>query len=141
MPILQVVGEGFVDVPAIASFIRTMVSGVGSIDVVLFVVALDDGPMPQTLEHLHILELLGVTKGFIIYTKSDRVSETRKAEVQKKGSRSGFFSFLANCREFFVSTKTGEGMEELKSFIDSNQSRSRPSADGLLRLAVDRSFA
>ena len=74
---------GFVDVPGHERFIRTMVSGVGSIDAVLFVVALDDGPMPQTLEHLHILELMGVTKGFIIYTKSDRVSEIRKAEVRK----------------------------------------------------------
>ena len=132
---------GFVDVPGHERFIRTMVSGVGSIDAVLFVVALDDGPMPQTLEHLHILELMGVTKGFIIYTKSDRVSETRKAEVQKRVQEVVSFSFLANCREFFVSTKTGEGMEELKSFIDSNKSRSRPSADGLFRLAVDRSFA
>ena len=98
---------GFVDVPGHERFIRTMVSGVGSIDAVLFVVALDDGPMPQTLEHLHILELMGVTKGFIIYTKSDRVSETRKAEVQKRVQEVVSFSFLANCREFFVSTKTG----------------------------------
>ena len=132
---------GFVDVPGHERFIRTMVSGVGSIDAVLFVVALDDGPMPQTLEHLHILELMGVTKGVIIYTKSDRVTEIRKAQVRRRVQEVVSYSFLANCREFFVSTKTGEGMEELKSFIDSNQSLSRPNVNRLFRLAVDRSFA
>src|SRR5450631_1458432 len=74
---------GFVDVPGHERFIRNMLAGVACIDMVLLVVAADDGPMPQTLEHLAILELLGVRRGAVALTKIDRVSAERAAEVER----------------------------------------------------------
>ena len=72
---------GFIDVPGHERFIRNMLCGVAGIDFVLFIVAADDGPMPQTREHLAILDLLGVRRGAVALTKIDRVSEERAAEV------------------------------------------------------------
>ena len=63
---------GFIDVPGHERFIRTMVAGVSGIDVVLFVIAADDGPMPQTAEHLAILDLLDVRRGVVALSKIDR---------------------------------------------------------------------
>lgn len=65
---------GFVDVPGHERFIRNMLAGVAAIDVTMLVVAADDGPMPQTLEHLRILSALGVARGVVALTKADRVS-------------------------------------------------------------------
>ncbi|MCG8692594.1 MAG: GTP-binding protein, partial [Minwuiales bacterium] len=64
---------GFVDVPGHEKFVRNMLAGVGSIDFALLIVAADDGPMPQTEEHLAILDLLGVSVGAVALTKIDRV--------------------------------------------------------------------
>src|SRR5918911_733995 len=74
---------GFVDVPGHERFIRNMLAGVCGIDFALLVVAADDGIMPQTLEHLHILDLLHVKRGAAIITKMDRVDEPRIAEVRQ----------------------------------------------------------
>jgi selenocysteine-specific elongation factor len=72
---------GFVDVPGHERFIHNMLAGATGIDFVLLVVAADDGPMPQTLEHLHILDLLGLNQGIVALTKADLVSPERLAEV------------------------------------------------------------
>ncbi len=73
---------GFVDVPGHERLVHTMVAGAGGIDYALLVIAADDGVMPQTREHLAILELLGITRGAIALTKIDRVDDARIGEVQ-----------------------------------------------------------
>ena len=73
---------GFVDVPGHERLVHTMVAGVGGIDYALLVIAADDGVMPQTREHLAILELLGITRGAIALTKIDRVDDARIGEVK-----------------------------------------------------------
>ncbi len=73
---------GFVDVPGHERLVHTMVAGVGGIDFAMLVIAADDGVMPQTREHLAILELLGITRGAVALTKIDRVDEARIREVK-----------------------------------------------------------
>ena len=73
---------GFVDVPGHERFVHTMVAGATGIDVALLVVAADDGVMPQTREHLAILQLLGVDRGAVALTKIDRVDAARIARVE-----------------------------------------------------------
>lgn len=75
---------GFVEVPGHERFIRNMLAGVIGVDCALLVVAADDGPMPQTIEHLAILDLLGITRGAVALTKIDCVSQSRVAEVNQK---------------------------------------------------------
>ena len=74
---------GFVDVPGHERFIRNMLAGVCGIDYVMLIVAADDGVMPQTVEHLHIVDLLHVARGIAVITKTDRCSATRVAEVEE----------------------------------------------------------
>src|SRR6202163_2164363 len=73
---------GFVDVPGHERLVHTMVAGAGGIDFAMLVIAADDGVMPQTREHLAILQLLGITHGVIALTKIDRVDDARIQEVQ-----------------------------------------------------------
>ena len=75
---------GFVDVPGHERFIRNMLAGVTGIDCAMLIVAADDGPMPQTAEHLAILDLLNVSDGVIALTKIDRVDEARVEEVKRE---------------------------------------------------------
>src|SRR6476619_2030797 len=72
---------GFVDVPGHEKFVHNMLAGAGGIDFVLLVVAADDGVMPQTREHLAIVDLLGIERGIVALTKIDLVSSSRRAEV------------------------------------------------------------
>ena len=72
---------GFIDVPGHIKFINNMLAGISAIDFALLVIAADDGVMPQTIEHLDVLELLGIERGIITLTKIDRVDEDRLAEV------------------------------------------------------------
>src|SRR5687767_1357203 len=72
---------GFVDVPGHERFIRNMLAGVCGIDYVMLIVAADDGVMPQTIEHLNIVDLLNVRRGIAIITKTDRVASERVNEV------------------------------------------------------------
>src|SRR6516165_974422 len=72
---------GFVDVPGHERFVHTMLAGAGGIDLVVLVIAADDGIMPQTLEHLAIVDLLGISHGIIALTKADLVDGARLAEV------------------------------------------------------------
>ncbi len=132
---------GFIDVPGHERFIRTMVAGVSGIDVVMFVIAADDGPMPQTAEHLAILELLGVTRGVVALSKVDRVSEARVAEVSGLIRRLLAPTALRDCTIVPVSALQNIGIDTLRGELLALQRSLPPRAvEGNFRLAVDRSF-
>jgi selenocysteine-specific elongation factor len=131
----------FIDVPGHERFIRNMLAGVGAIDAALLVVAADDGVMPQTVEHLHILDLLGVTLGAAVITKADLVDAARLdavcAEVQALAER----TTLAGLPVFAVSAPTGEGLPALRDWLATSRVGPGAQDDGrLFRLAVDRAF-
>ena len=133
---------GIVDVPGHENFIRTMVAGVTGIDCVLFVVAADDGVMPQTREHLDILSLLGVRNGLIAMTKADRVTPARLVEAEHQIRAQVRGTFLGDSAIVPVSNVTGEGLsnlvEQLARIIPDIPRRD---TGGPFRLPVDRTFA
>ena len=132
---------GFVDVPGHERFLRNMLAGVAAIDVALLVVAADDGPMPQTREHLAILGLLGVGRGAVALTKIDRVSPERHAAVQAEIQSLLADGPLAGIPVFPVATPTGEGLEALRAYLAmQQQALAEPAARGNFRLAIDRGF-
>jgi selenocysteine-specific elongation factor len=132
---------GYVDVPGHERFIRNMLAGVAGIDFALLVVAADDGPMPQTLEHLAILDLLGISQGAVALSKIDRVAPDRVAEVTHEVSALLENSSLARAPVFPLSGLSGQGIESLRVYLE-NAARQMGERDasGNFRLAVDRSF-
>ncbi len=132
---------GFVDVPGHERFVRNMLAGVAGIDYALLVVAADDGPMPQTLEHLAILDLLGVGRGVVALSKIDRVDVARVAEVTAQIERLIAPSGLAGSRICPLSAHTGEGIDALRDHLAAAAASlgGRPQG-GNFRLAVDRCF-
>jgi selenocysteine-specific elongation factor len=102
---------GIVDVPGHVDFIRNMVAGAHGLDVVMFVVAADDGIMPQTHEHLHILTLMGVQHGLVALTKIDLVEPARRGEVVQQLRSLLAGTFLAQAPICPISNITGEGFE------------------------------
>ena len=132
---------GFVDVPGHERFIRNMLAGVTGIDFALLVVAADDGPMPQTLEHLAILDLLKVDAGAVALTKIDRVPAERREEVTALIRDLLAGTSLAAAPILPVSAVTGEGIPALVSQLErAQQTIGRRTARGNFRLAVDRVF-
>ncbi|MDP6705523.1 MAG: selenocysteine-specific translation elongation factor [Alphaproteobacteria bacterium] len=132
---------GFVDVPGHERFIRNMLAGVTAIDFALLVVAVDDGPMPQTAEHLAILDLLGVSNGAVVLSKIDRVGPERVSEVAEAVTALLEPTSLAGAPLFPTSVETGEGIAELKTHLESAAETARSRAEnGNFRLAVDRCF-
>ncbi|MCP4378121.1 MAG: selenocysteine-specific translation elongation factor, partial [bacterium] len=132
---------GIVDVPGHVGFIRNMVAGAQGVDVVILVVAADDGVMPQTREHLDILTLMGVSHGLTALTKTD-VVDSELCELARQ--ETGEFvagTFLAGAPICGVSNITGEGfpefLGELNKAVDACEPRQ---VDGLFRLWVERSF-
>ncbi len=119
---------GVVDVPGHVDFIRNMVAGAHGIDVVIFVVAADDGVMPQTREHLHILTLMGLRHGVIALTKIDLVEADRRATVEHNIRQLLASTFLAAAPICPLSTVTGEGFEgffeALNSVVEDCEERS-----------------
>jgi selenocysteine-specific elongation factor len=132
---------GVVDVPGHVDFIRNMVAGAHGIDLVILVVAADDGIMPQTHEHLHILTLMGLRHGLVALTKIDIVSHERREEVIAELGRWLAGTFLANAPICPISSVTGQGFETffeaLNRVVDSCGDRS---ALGLFRLWVEDVF-
>lgn len=130
-----------IDVPGHERFIRHMVAGVGGIDLVLLVVAADEGVMPQTAEHIHILHLLGIRKGIIVITKTDLVDEDFLELVREDIRETVQDTFLRDAPLCLTSTATGEGIEDLTHTIESALS-SIPvrSANRPFQLPVDRVF-
>lgn len=132
---------GFVDVPGHERFLRNMLAGVAAIDFALLVVAADDGPMPQTLEHLAILGLLGVGEGAVALTKVDRVPAQRLAQVRSELAEALAKSPLRDAPVFPVVATTGEGVGALRAHLAAvSGARALRPASGNFRLAIDRGF-
>ena len=133
--------SGFIDVPGHERFVRNMLAGVSGIDYALLIVAADDGPMPQTEEHLAILDLLGVEHGCIALTKIDRVDTERVEEARELIQILVDGTTMDGAEIFPVSGITGEGIpalqKHLASFAESIPDRK---GAGNFRLAIDRCF-
>jgi len=133
---------GFVDVPGHERFIHNMLAGVCGIDYALLAVAADDGVMPQTVEHLQILNLLGVRRGIAVITKTDRVDPDRVYEVEMQLHALLIGTALAGIAVLPVSAVTGAGVDRLRRELESAaQAHTMRYVDGQhFRLAVDRAF-
>jgi selenocysteine-specific elongation factor len=133
---------GFVDVPGHTKFINNMLAGVSAIDCALLVVAADDGVMPQTLEHLEILNLLGIDHGLIALTKIDRCDEEQVSRTLEQITQVVSKTFLKDAEIYPVSSTTNEGMETLQIALelaaDEIEHRKK---NGQFRLAIDRRFS
>ena len=132
---------GFIDVPGHQRFINNMISGISGIDTGLLVIAADDGPMPQTYEHLDILQLLGIENLVVVISKIDRVTNERVDEIQKQVQEILSNRPWKNTAFFAVSNTTGDGIEILKTDLLSRAEtvKARTSA-GYFRLSIDRAF-
>jgi selenocysteine-specific elongation factor len=134
---------GFVDVPGHERFVRNMLAGVCGIDYALLVVAADDGVMPQTLEHLNILNLLHIQRGAAVITKIDRVDEAQVKQVAEQVSALLSTTQLAGATVMPVSAVSGAGMNELRELLkrEAASSSSHANADQHFRYAIDRAFS
>ncbi len=134
---------GIVDVPGHQDFIKNMLAGVGGIDAALFVIAADEGVMPQTREHLAILDLLEIPRGIIVITKSDTIEDEDWLElVQADVSETVAGTVLADAPMIPVSALSGQGLDELRRTLDSVLSEAPPRTNrGRPRLPVDRVFS
>jgi len=133
---------GFVDVPGHEKFVRNMLAGATGIDFVLLVVAADDGVMPQTREHLAIVDLLGRRRGLVALTKIDLVSAERRAAVTSEIREALRTTTLAHVQVLPVSPATGEGIDTLRAaLLAAARSLAHGNARGRFRLTVDRCFS
>ncbi|MBD48506.1 MAG: selenocysteine-specific translation elongation factor [Dehalococcoidia bacterium] len=131
-----------VDVPGHERFVRTMLTGIGSIDLALLVISADEGIMPQTREHLAILDLLEVKKTIVVITKADLVDEDFLEIVQMEIEDALKGTVFHGSQTVKVSAISGYGMEHLKQLIDTSLSDTESREDlGRPRLAIDRIFS
>lgn len=135
-------GITFIDVPGHERFIRNMIAGVNAVDFALVVVAADDGIMPQTREHVEILQALGIRNGAAVVTKTDLTTEERTESVKQDISALMNQAQFAHLQVFTVSVKTGHGVEQLQSFLQQlpdqlNEKRNTR----CFRMYVDRVFS
>lgn len=133
---------GIIDVPGHEKFVKNMLAGIGGIDLVLMVIALDEGIMPQTTEHFEILKMLHITQGILVLTKSDMVEEEWAELVEADVEDMVKGSFLEHAPVIRVSSYTGENISLLRDTIitmvsDLGNRRREPE---LFRLPVDRVF-
>ncbi len=132
---------GIVDVPGHEKFIKNMLAGAHGLDLVLFVIAADEGIMPQTEEHLTVCQVLGTKKGVVVLTKKDLVDEEWLELVKEEVKEFTKGTFLEGAPIIPVSSKTGEGIGELLKTLEGLSEEVEPrSSEGILRLPVDRSF-
>jgi len=134
--------SGFIDVPGHEKFTHNMLAGAQGIDLVLLVVAADDGVMPQTREHLAIVELLGIPRAVVAITKCDRVEAGRVEEVQRQVLDLLALGPFADAPVFTVSSVSGRGVDELRTALlqEQNEVQARR-GEGGFRLAIDRAFS
>ncbi|MGZ5435918.1 MAG: selenocysteine-specific translation elongation factor [Pyrinomonadaceae bacterium] len=132
---------GFVDVPGHERFVKNMLAGAHGIDVVALVIAADESVMPQTREHFEICGLLDVRSGLIVLTKKDLVDEEMLGLVREEVREMVAGSFLEGAPIVAVSSRTGEGLDELKSTLREVAGRVPTRSDNLItRLPIDRAF-
>ncbi len=132
-----------IDVPGHERFIKNMLAGIGGIDAALLVIAADESVMPQTIEHLAILDLLEVTHGLVALTKIDLVDEEWLALVRDEVRDRLRGTSFATAPIVAVSARTGQGIDDLLRTLDTTLDHvpSRADARGRARLSIDRSFA
>ena len=133
---------GFIDVPGHRKFVQTMIAGAAGIDLGLLVVAADDGPMPQTREHLDILQWLGVTELIVALSKVDAVdADRREAAIDAIDELLAATAYRGS-PVLPVSTVTGEGVDALSAALTSHRGGDRRDVDETqrFRLAIDRAF-
>ena len=132
---------GIVDVPGHERFVKNMLAGVGGIDLALLIVAADEGIMPQTREHLAILDLLDISKGIVVITKNDLVDKELLSLVRLEIDELVKSTTLAEAPVVAVSARTGEGLPDMVSTIDRLLISAEPRKDiGRPRLLIDRAF-
>jgi selenocysteine-specific elongation factor len=132
---------GIVDVPGHERFIKTMLAGVGGIDLVILVIAADEGVMPQTREHLHICQLLGIQRGLVALTKKDLVDEEWLGLITDEIRTFLHGTFLHGAPILPVSTVSGDGLSGLRQALAILATETRPKrVDGIVRLPIDRVF-
>jgi selenocysteine-specific elongation factor len=133
---------GFVDVPGHERFVKNMLAGVASIDLVLFVIAADESIKPQTREHFDICRLLAIPRGIIVLTKADLVDADMLGLVKLEAEELVAGSFLEGAPIVPVSSVTGAGLDDLRSAL-SRVAASVPEKDaaGFFRLPIDRVFS
>jgi selenocysteine-specific elongation factor len=134
---------GFVDVPGHERFVRNMLAGVCGIDCAMLVIAADDGVMPQTREHLAILDLLAVERGIVVITKVDCVSPERIAEVRAQVATVTASTTLAGAPLIEVSSLTGHGVGTLRAWLGAQADAYTAHVDPRrgFRYAIDRAFS
>ncbi len=132
---------GVVDVPGHEAFIRNMLAGVTGVDLVLFVIAADEGVMPQTTEHLDILRFLEVKQGILVITKADLVEDDWLDLIVEDSRNLMKGTFMERSQVVITSTRTGRGLEELRETLlkVAREIEAKPS-DDLFRLPIDRVF-
>lgn len=131
-----------IDVPGHEKFIRNMVAGVATIDVALMVIAADDGIMPQTLEHLQIMDLLGIPAGVVALTKTDLIEDPEWLDMVEEEIRQSLKNtLLENAPIIRTSIATGQGVEDLRqALLEAVKASNRSGDRGYFRLPVDRVF-
>ena len=133
---------GIIDVPGHEKFIKNMLAGAGGIDLAMLVVAADEGFMPQTVEHLDILTLLGIRDGVVVITKTDMVDEEWVEIVREDIAAHVKGTFLEGKPVLPVSAYTGQGIPELKKELQQRVSRVAVRNEQIpFRLPVDRVFS
>jgi selenocysteine-specific elongation factor len=134
---------GIIDVPGHEKFIKNMLAGVVGMDMVLLVIAADEGIMPQTTEHLNILNLLGVENGIVVMTKCDMADEEWISLVKEDIKESLKSTFLECAKIVEVSSKTGQGIDKLIQEITNlaQQGVRERELNTIPRLPIDRAFS
>ena len=132
---------GIVDVPGHEKFVKNMVAGVSGIDMAVLVVAADDGIMPQTVEHVQIMDLLGVRHGLVALTKTDLVPDERVAVVRDAIRAFLEGTFLAGAPICPVSSETGDGIFDFyEALVREAKGLAKQRRRGVFRMPIERSF-
>ncbi|MCF6290978.1 MAG: selenocysteine-specific translation elongation factor [Desulfobacterales bacterium] len=132
---------GIIDVPGHERFVRNMVAGAAGMDLVAFIIAADEGIMPQTREHFEICQLLGIKQGLIIITKKDMVEPDWLELVEEEVREYFADSFLADAPLVTVSSTTGEGIDAVRTLLDEMvREKEFHQAHGPFRMPIDRVF-
>ena len=133
---------GIIDVPGHEKFVKNMLAGIGGIDLVLLVVALDEGVMPQTVEHFEILKMLHIRQGIVVFTKADLVDEEWAQLVNDDVDDLVKGTFMEHAERIRVSSYTGQNIDVLKQMIIDRvkDAGNRRQEKELFRLPIDRVF-